>query len=127
MVKGGLAGGWLSRSRSIRTSQLGRFADTLVGGKDSPGADGVGGVAGGPEVDGVGEGVGKGVSIGGTVSDIGATGVGAELGPQARLNAAIAERSNIRTDVLMDGFMASFIVSFSPWRPPKVGTNFGTA
>ena len=59
MVKGGLPGGWLSSSPSIRSSQLGRLADAMIGETDSTGAEGVGVAAGRSDIAGVGEGVGK--------------------------------------------------------------------
>ena len=80
-----------------------------------------------PEDAGVGEevGVGRVVDNGGRVPDTGATRVGSALYTQARLSAAMAESINIRMDGFMADFMDGFIVSFSPWRPQKFGTNFG--
>ena len=100
-----MAGGWLSSSPIIRSSQLGKPADRLPGETNSPGAGGVGGVAGCSDAGCVGIGVGKVVAKGGTAVDTGATGVGAALDPQARLSTAIAERIDIRMDSFMAGFM----------------------
>ncbi len=82
-----------------------------------PEVAGVGVATGRSDVPGVGVGVGKGVSKGGTVTDAGAAGVGAALGPQARLKAATAERIKIK----MDGF----IISFAPWRPRVFWNDLG--
>ena len=81
--------------------------------------------AGRPVVAGGGAGVGDVVGIGGTVPDIGATGVGAALGPQARLSAVIAERMNISMDGFMAGFPNDFMVSFSTGRPREIGIDLG--
>lgn len=120
MVRGGLADGWLSSSRSIRSSQLGRPADTMVGETASPGAEGVGvGVAAGrSEVIGVGVGAGKVVVNGGTDEDTGATMVEAALDPQAMLSVAITKKINIRMAGLIAGFMECIIAS-SPLGGPK--------
>ena len=129
MVRGGLVGGWLSRSSNIRSSQLGRSTDRIAEEADSPVAVGVGvrvGMgAGRLEVAGVGEGVATAVGNGGTVAATGATMVETALGPQARLSAAIAERINVRMNGVRDDLMNDFIVSFSHLRPGKIGTESG--
>ncbi len=90
----------------------------MAEGIDSPDAEGVGVAADRPEVAGVAEGVGIVMGNEGTVSVAGATRVGAAMDPQARLNAAIAERINIRMDGFVASFMDGFIVSISPSAAP---------
>ena len=120
-----MAGGWLSSSPIIRSSQLGKPADRLPGETNSPGAGGVGGVAGCSEAGCVGIGVGKVVAKGGTAVDTGVTGGGSRAGPTGQAQHGDSRKNRHQDGQFYDRFHVMNHSLLLPWAAPKDWAGLG--